>query len=201
MSAPKPLKFAAVARRIARDRASGAPAVVDCGICTRCCREPQRVALAPGELANPALRHDGKHLLRQPDGACTHLVDGACEVYGERPQACRKFDCRSLAVALSSALSAPGVTRAGFARVAPPRDAEDVAYATAVHRRLQWIVGQSPGVDAVDAGYAAAGISEDEVILARRELAAMPPAERARWVAEQVRTAAEFWCKVNDARE
>jgi len=198
MSGPRPLKFAAVARRISRERADGASAVVDCGTCTMCCREPQRVELTSAELASPVLRHDGKHLLRQPDGSCTHLVDGACEVYDRRPRSCRTFDCRALAVAMCKALSAPGVTRAGYGRVAPPCDAEDVAYATAVHKNLLRIVARAPGVDAVDAGCAAAGAPEDEVVLARRELLAMPPGAREEWIAEQARVAAELWREVGN---
>ena len=191
---PTPLKFATVARRIARERKGGGSAVVDCGTCTMCCRELQRVELTAEELANPALRHDGRYLQRQPDGACTHLVDGRCEVYARRPQACRTFDCRALAVAMCKALSAPGVTRAGYARVAAPSDAEDVAYATAVHKNLRHTVAHAPGADAVDAGCAAAGAtSEDEVAAARRELLEMPPDERAEWIAEQMRVAAELW--------
>jgi len=161
-----------------------------------CCREPQRVQLTPAELASPVLRHDGKHLRRQPDGICTHLIDGRCEVYEQRPQSCRAFDCRGLAVAMCKATSAPGVTRAAYARVAPPSDLEDVAYATAVHKRLLLAVAQSPGADAVDAGYAAAGVPEDDVARERRDLLAMPPAERARWVEEQTRVAADLWCEV-----
>lgn len=198
MSAPKPLKFAAVARQVALDRARGASAVVDCGPCTACCREPQRVELEPAERANPVLRHDGRYLLRQPDGSCTHLIGGACEVYGERPRACRRFDCRALAVAMCKARSAPGVTRAAYQRVAPPHDAEDIAYACAVQRRLRELVTRSPDADAVDAGYAAAGVSEDDVIRERRELLGMTPDARAEWVAQQARIAADFWRKAGD---
>jgi len=197
-STPKPLKFAAVARRIARERAGGASAVVDCGTCTQCCREPQNIELTPAELASPILRHDGKYLLRQPDGSCTHLIDGRCTVYDQRPRSCRSFDCRALAVAMCKARSAPGVTRAGYSRVAPPCDAEDIAFATGVHRKLLLLVAQRPGVDAVDAGYAAAGASEGEVDLARRELLAMPPDARAEWIAQQERIAAELWREVSD---
>jgi hypothetical protein len=196
-STPRTLKFAAVARRIARERAGGASAVVDCGACTLCCREPQHIELTPAELASPVLRHDGKYLLRQPNGSCTHLIDGRCTVYDQRPRSCRAFDCRALAVAMCKARSAPGVTRAGYSRVAPPCDAEDIAYATGVHRKLLQLVAQRPGVDAVDAGYAAAGVSESEIALARRELLAMPPDARAEWIAEQERIAAELWREVS----
>jgi Putative zinc- or iron-chelating domain len=198
MSTPVPFKFAAVARRIARERAGGASAVVDCGTCTMCCREPQRVALIAAELVNPLLRHDGKHLLRQPDGSCTHLVDGRCEIYAQRPRSCRTFDCRALAVAMCKARSAPGVTRASYRRVAPPCDAEDVAYATAVHKNLLRIVARLPGVDAVDAGCAAVGVTEHEVALERHELLAMSPDARAEWIAEQVGIAAGLWCEVSN---
>jgi len=201
MGTTGPLKFAAVARRISRERTSGASAVVNCGTCTMCCREPQRVELTPAELVNPVLRHDGEHLLRQPGGACTHLVDGRCEVYDQRPRSCRTFDCRALAVAMCKALSAPGVTRAGYSRVARPFDAEDVAYATAVHKNLLRIVARAPGVDAVDAGCAAASVPEDEVVLARRELLAMSPEARAEWIAEQARIAADLWREVGDEQE
>jgi len=201
MSTREPLKFAAVARRISRERTSGASAVVDCGTCTMCCRELQRIALTPAELASPVLRHDGKHLLRQPDGSCTHLVGGSCEVYDQRPRSCRTFDCRALAVAMCKALSAPGVTRAGYARVAPPCDAEDVAYGTAVHKKLLRAVAQMPGVDAVDAGYAAVGVPENEVLLARRELLAMPAEARGEWIAQQARIAADLWREVGNEQE
>jgi hypothetical protein len=201
MSVPNPVKFAAVARRISRERMGGASAVVDCGTCTMCCREPQRIELTSAELASPVLRHDGKYLLRQSDRSCTHLVDGCCEVYDQRPRSCRTFDCRALAVAMCKAQSAPGVTRAGYSRVTPPCDAEDIAYATAVHKELLRVVANAPGVDAVDAGYASAGAPESEVVLARRELLAMPTEARAEWVAQQTRIAADFWREVNDVRE
>lgn len=197
MSTPKPLKFATVARRVSRDRRSGGSAVVDCGACTMCCREPQRVELTPDELAGSGLRHDGRYLQRQPDGSCTHLVDGRCEVYERRPRSCRTFDCRALAVAMCKALSAPGVTRAGYARVAPPCDAEDVAYATAVHKNLLGMVARSPGVDAVDAGCAAVGVAEDEIARARQELLVMSPKAREEWIAEQTRVAADLWREVS----
>jgi hypothetical protein len=198
VSAPKSLKFAAVARRIARERAGGASAVVDCGTCTMCCRELQHIELTSVELASPVLRHDGKYLLRQSDRSCTHLIDGHCEVYDQRPRSCRTFDCRALAVAMCKAQSAPGVTRAAYSRVAPPCDAEDVAHATAVHKELLRVVARAPGVDTVDAGYASAAVREAEVALARRELLAMPPEARAEWVAEQARIAADFWRKATD---
>ena len=198
MTEPKALKFATVARRIARERRSGATAVVECGNCTLCCREPQRVELTPDELASPLLRHDGKYLRRQPDGSCTHLVDGRCEVYDSRPRSCRTFDCRALAVAMCKALSAPGVTRAGYARVAPPCDAEDVAYATAVHKNLRGVIVRSPGVDAVDAGCAAVGVPDEDVVRARHDLLAMSPPAREEWLAEQTRVAADLWREVAD---
>ncbi len=198
MTTPKSLKFATVARRISRERRSGATAVVECGSCTLCCREPQRVELTPDELASRLLRHDGRYLRRQPDGSCTHLVDGRCEVYDSRPRACRTFDCRALAVAMCKALSAPGVTRAGYARVAPPCDAEDVAYATAVHKNLRGIAARSPGADTVDAGCAAVGVRDEEVVRARHELLAMSPQAREEWLAEQTRVAADLWREVVD---
>jgi len=174
MTTPKSLKFATVARRISRERRSGATAVVECGSCTLCCREPQRVELTPDELASRLLRHDGRYLRRHPNGSCTHLVDGRCEVYDSRPRACRTFDCRALAVAMCKALSAPGVTRAGYARVAPP------------------------GADTVDAGCAAVGVRDEEVVRARHELLAMSPQAREEWLVEQTRVAADLWREVVD---
>jgi Fe-S-cluster containining protein len=41
---------------------------------------------------------DGELVLqRRPDGACVHLGERGCTVYGQRPAVCRTFDCRAFA--------------------------------------------------------------------------------------------------------
>lgn len=73
---------------------------VPCGTCSLCCHG--HIFLHPDEDAKglPTVtdrRVDGmmlRRLLQNPDGSCSHLVEGRCSVYERRPRICRIFDCR-----------------------------------------------------------------------------------------------------------
>ena len=70
---------------------------VPCGSCSQCCRAGYRIDVLPHEV-HPRMRtrRAGGRLALDlaPDGACVHLVNGKCEIYANRPNACRTFDCR-----------------------------------------------------------------------------------------------------------
>lgn len=71
-----------------------------CGDCHLCCTNkylivtvkkteecPSCVKLDPYTLTEWQVRKNEK-------GDCIHLVNGSCEIYHERPNVCRRFDCR-----------------------------------------------------------------------------------------------------------
>jgi hypothetical protein len=88
-----------------------ADATVPCDGCTACCRSSFFVHIGPDETA--ALRRippallvrapglpDGYKVLGYDErGHCPMLVDDRCSIYEDRPQTCRKFDCRLLSAA------------------------------------------------------------------------------------------------------
>ena len=90
---------------------AAADAAVPCDGCTACCRSSFFVHIAPDETA--ALRRippallvrapglpDGYKVLGYDErGHCPMLVDDRCSIYEDRPQTCRKFDCRVLSAA------------------------------------------------------------------------------------------------------
>ena len=81
-----------------RDRATSR---VKCAGCTACCRGGYTVGLAPFEDAT-GLEIEGegenRHLKKQANGDCIHLVNDQCTVYEHRPLGCRYYDCRDFAV-------------------------------------------------------------------------------------------------------
>ncbi|MFH1035793.1 MAG: YkgJ family cysteine cluster protein [Pseudomonadota bacterium] len=87
------------ARALARLGGDQKPAAV-CLRCrpAQCCRQLE-VPLTPEELASgyyrlaPGRRRGPALLRRNPDGACTYLVDELCSIYPHRPVACRDYDC------------------------------------------------------------------------------------------------------------
>jgi uncharacterized protein len=104
-------EFSAWADR-ARDAQFGdADAAVPCAGCTACCRSSFFVHIGPDEAATlrrippallvraPGLPPGHKVLGYDERGHCPMLVDDRCSIYEDRPQTCRKFDCRVLAAA------------------------------------------------------------------------------------------------------
>jgi hypothetical protein len=96
----------------ARDAQFGAAdAAVPCDGCTACCRSSFFVHIAPDETATlrrippallvraPGLPEGYKVLGYDERGHCPMLVDDRCSIYEDRPQTCRKFDCRLLSAA------------------------------------------------------------------------------------------------------
>ncbi len=75
---------------------------IPCGDCTLCCQH-YRVPLLEsewGHIYKAVEDKPGEWIIPQrPDGSCTHLVDGKCQIYEQRPTTCRMFDCRERIVA------------------------------------------------------------------------------------------------------
>lgn len=86
---------------ILRKFARGDVANVSCGTCTACCRR-YAVSPEPGDSLElfTAISEEGKPMLPHSDDrrTCTHLVGGKCSIYDKRPWACKRFDCRPLAI-------------------------------------------------------------------------------------------------------
>jgi uncharacterized protein len=84
---------------------------VPCGDCNACCRasyfvpirSEERETLAripPARLTRSARSSEPRWVLDQAcAGECPMLIDGACSIYAQRPQTCRRFDCRVSAAA------------------------------------------------------------------------------------------------------
>lgn len=77
-------------------------AAVPCGSCSLCCRGRHLVVLFPeggddvAAYKTQQSKTSGRPVFAlafQENGDCAHLVDGACEVYDNRPHVCRKFSC------------------------------------------------------------------------------------------------------------
>lgn len=91
-------------RQVLADRTQGAN--VPCGSCTACCRSSQFVHVRPDDVAAlgripksllfPAPGAPAGHWLMGYDekGECPMLIKDRCSIYGDRPQACRDYDCR-----------------------------------------------------------------------------------------------------------
>lgn len=66
-----------------------------CGFCRECCKGPRRL-----RIDEPAVRfktfeeHGVTFLATAPNGDCYYLGPAGCSIYDERPEACRRFDCR-----------------------------------------------------------------------------------------------------------
>ena len=85
-------------------------AEVPCGDCNACCRSGYFIHVEPDEAATlaaipaallfpaPGLPQGHKLMGYGADGACPMLRDGRCSIYGVRPRACRRYDCRVFAV-------------------------------------------------------------------------------------------------------
>lgn len=90
-------------------RSGQAEANVPCGACTACCRssmlihirpeETNAIARIPRELLSPARGWPKGHLMLgfNDRGHCPMLVDDQCSIYADRPQTCRRYDCRVFA--------------------------------------------------------------------------------------------------------
>jgi uncharacterized protein len=95
-----------------RAQTDGEPANdVPCGDCNACCRasyfvpihSDERETLAripPAQLTRSAREGVPEWALVQAcAGGCPMLVDSKCSIYAQRPQTCRRFDCRVFAAA------------------------------------------------------------------------------------------------------
>src|SRR4029077_2894926 len=80
-------------------------ATVPCDGCTTCCHHgrievlpwleiPEHLAHLDTEPDPDGCSPDSLKLKRRQDGACIHLGDNGCTVYGHRPTVCRVYDCR-----------------------------------------------------------------------------------------------------------
>jgi uncharacterized protein len=85
--------------------ADGRAVDVPCGTCVACCTSgklipvepdegaalaavgPEGLVAMPGQPGEYALRHDAS-------GRCAQLREDGCQVYADRPRACRTYDCR-----------------------------------------------------------------------------------------------------------
>ncbi len=85
-------------RHLERSLAKHDRVEVPCNGCTACCRDPNMLITVNDDEAKRYRTHINdngiRELDRQPDGACTYLVDGKCTTYADRPRACRVYDCR-----------------------------------------------------------------------------------------------------------
>ncbi len=72
-----------------------------CNDCTLCCTSAMSIPMSDADDPNDYImeERDGQQLVAlHLDGhTCIHLVDGKCEVYDNRPEVCRSYDCRGLA--------------------------------------------------------------------------------------------------------
>ena len=95
--------FEAYIARMKHDVATGDLPSVPCNGCVECCYHkvevhPDRDAENLPYLLTESSPNGGLQLQHRPDGACIHLGDHGCTIYAHRPQACRKYDCRILAM-------------------------------------------------------------------------------------------------------
>lgn len=71
---------------------------VPCNGCTACCQR-DRIVLTSQDDPNIYLWHfegEDRVLNRRDNGQCIYLGQTGCNKYKERPESCRKFDCRIL---------------------------------------------------------------------------------------------------------
>lgn len=76
---------------------------LECGECRACCQGPDR-ELILGHVDQMLCKHIGlafdvdwrgtARLAQHLNGDCLYLGAKGCEVYADRPKACRAFDCR-----------------------------------------------------------------------------------------------------------
>ncbi len=72
---------------------------VPCKGCTACCRDPLMYVDVTDEeaqrLQTRRIDENGRlEVARKPNGECVYLIDNKCTIYAQRPNACRKYDCR-----------------------------------------------------------------------------------------------------------
>jgi Fe-S-cluster containining protein len=79
---------------------------VPCGSCHACCLllspylTPEEVASGkyPISLINPDNPATGEGptvvMFKNEFGGCSQLIDGKCNIYNDRPIACKQYDCR-----------------------------------------------------------------------------------------------------------
>jgi hypothetical protein len=90
-------------RRVSREELTNP----ECGSCNACCRMGYAINGRPEDKDTLpwVIRSDGMKHLPVANGACGLLKETGCSIYGDRPKACRLYDCRTVAVsfAMSSA--------------------------------------------------------------------------------------------------
>jgi len=74
---------------------------VPCDGCRACCSGPNwglRLDSDDDPSRYTTLERDGEHWVAPSvvHGGCVYLVDGACSIYEDRPNVCRRFDCAAL---------------------------------------------------------------------------------------------------------
>lgn len=79
---------------------------VPCGTCTACCRSSYFIHIRPDEtktlaripkkflFAAPGLPKGNVLMGYDEQGSCPMFIDNQCSIYEDRPQTCRKYDCR-----------------------------------------------------------------------------------------------------------
>lgn len=91
---------------------SGGGNIVACGDCRACCRAGYFIPVRQDELSTRRAiptrllvipvggAEQGDRLIAtRRSGDCALLLEGECSIYGQRPQACRDYDCRLFAAA------------------------------------------------------------------------------------------------------
>ena len=74
--------------------------MVNCGTCTECCKGPRKLSISADDARR--MKHyrvftqDGMkyYLARKENEDCVYLGETGCTIYEQRPDACRKYDCR-----------------------------------------------------------------------------------------------------------
>jgi len=68
---------------------------LECGSCSECCKGPRELELLPEDHGKYFEYHEeGKvFLMRKANEDCIYL-EGGCSIYADRPETCRRFDCR-----------------------------------------------------------------------------------------------------------
>lgn len=74
--------------------------MVNCGTCTECCKGPRKLSITEADARiykhYRVFNREGMkyYLKRKENEDCIYLGETGCTIYHQRPDACRKFDCR-----------------------------------------------------------------------------------------------------------
>lgn len=116
---------------------------VPCNGCTACCRGSE-VTVTEEEAErlgyeNTRELYGRRVLAHQSDGACVFLENDRCGIHEQRPETCRVFDCRRMAIAGVLPATRPHVAdrvKQWRIVVEQPRDRELVAQAHDLARQM-----------------------------------------------------------------